>query len=244
MLKRSIRRFLHRVGTLLHPTDTGDAAKKPHPQRPAEKGATQKPADAGHSRHKDSAHPPRQTPAQVTGRTQPPAKKRRPHPEKPQEEKPVREKSRPPESPGAPPEEVAAFEELDLEKPILRALRDDLEFDQCTPIQGRALPWTLKQRDLAGQAQTGTGKTAAFLITIMQNYLRNGSADDSGKPLALILAPTRELALQIHSDAQDIGKYCNMRMTAVYGGMDYKKQRDKLQSGTDLLTATPGRLLD
>lgn len=138
------------------------------------------------------------------------------------------------------------FQDLDLPVEILHAVAD-LQFLYCTPIQAAILPHTLKGRDAFGQAQTGTGKTAAFLITIFSHLLRQPETQPrkSGAPRALILAPTRELCVQIYKDALALGRYTPFRAIAVYGGMEYEKQRQILRnSRTDLIAATPGRLLD
>ncbi|MGA9120617.1 MAG: DEAD/DEAH box helicase [Bacteroidota bacterium] len=123
-----------------------------------------------------------------------------------------------------------------------------LDFRYCTPVQAEILPSTLGGLDATGRAQTGTGKTAAFLITILTHILRNHPEENRkpGTPRALILAPTRELVLQIEKDALSFSQYCpNIRTLAVYGGIDYQKQRRQLEQGpVDIVVATPGRLLD
>ena len=118
----------------------------------------------------------------------------------------------------------------------------DAGFTECTPIQAMTLPLSLAGKDVAGQGQTGTGKTAAFLITLFDRLLRldNGG----GQPRALILAPTRELAVQIEHDARLLGRHCGFSIQAVYGGVDYDKQRDGLRAGVDIVIGTPGRLID
>jgi ATP-dependent RNA helicase RhlB len=139
-----------------------------------------------------------------------------------------------------------AFADFALPSGLLRAI-EELGFKQCTPIQSQTFPYSLADYDVTGQAQTGTGKTAAFLITILtQQYeFPLERPNPVGTPRALILAPTRELALQIEADAQDLTKYLDTRTIAVIGGIDYTKQQDRLRStNTDLLVATPGRLLD
>ena len=116
----------------------------------------------------------------------------------------------------------------------------------CTPIQAETLPVALAGRDVAGQAQTGTGKTAAFLVAVF-NYLLTHEADEHRKvnqPRALILAPTRELAIQIHSDAKAIGKHTGLKLCLAYGGTGYDQQRDDITAGVDVLIGTPGRLID
>jgi ATP-dependent RNA helicase RhlB len=138
------------------------------------------------------------------------------------------------------------FEEFVLPEPLLRAITD-LGFEFCTPIQSGVLPYSLADYDVTGQAQTGTGKTAAFLITILTRLWENPDQTQRprGTPRALCLAPTRELALQIESDARDLSKYMNIGLHCVVGGMDFQKQLDKINAGPlDLLIATPGRLLD
>jgi ATP-dependent RNA helicase RhlB len=137
------------------------------------------------------------------------------------------------------------FASLDLEPSILRGI-EDAGFEYCTPIQAQSLPALLAGRDVEGQAQTGTGKTAAFLVGIMNVLLREprlpGSAD--GQPRAIVLAPTRELAVQIHRDAEQIGLHTGLRFGVVFGGTGYESQRQMLRDGLDVLIGTPGRLID
>jgi ATP-dependent RNA helicase RhlB len=119
-------------------------------------------------------------------------------------------------------------------------------FVSCTPIQARSLPLALAGRDVAGQAQTGTGKTAAFLVALYQTLLtRPAAAGRSATSIrALIVAPTRELAVQIQRDALTLGAYTGLRQAVVFGGIDYEKQRAQLREGCDVLIGTPGRLID
>ncbi len=138
------------------------------------------------------------------------------------------------------------FHDLGLDPALMRAIHD-CGFAYCTPIQAAVLPATLAGRDAVGQAQTGTGKTAAFLLAILARFL--GSAGDgarsTGEPRALILAPTRELVVQIGRDAEALARYVPARIMAVYGGIDYQKQLAAVErERIDLLVATPGRLLD
>ena len=142
--------------------------------------------------------------------------------------------------------EPVRFQELALPQPLVAAV-DELGFEFCTPIQGRSLPFSLSDYDVTGQAQTGTGKTAAFLITLFTRFWENPLQTEqaSGTPRALVLAPTRELAMQIEGDAQGLSKHMGMRTVCVVGGMDYGKQREELEEGpVDVLVATPGRLID
>ncbi|MEO6325974.1 MAG: DEAD/DEAH box helicase, partial [Thermoanaerobaculia bacterium] len=118
-------------------------------------------------------------------------------------------------------------------------------FTRATPIQAATIPLLLKGHDVAAQAQTGTGKTAAYLISILTKLAKKPRAGKkSGAPRALIVAPTRELAVQIQEDARALGHFLKPRIVTVFGGIDYGKQRDQLRAGCDLLIGTPGRLLD
>jgi ATP-dependent RNA helicase RhlB len=137
------------------------------------------------------------------------------------------------------------FAELDLPEPLLEGVRA-AGFETCTPIQAWALPRALEGHDVAGQAQTGTGKTAAFLLATFTHLLKHPArpAGDRPAPRAVMLAPTRELAVQIHADALVLGGATDFRMAVVYGGADYEKQRKILEQGVDVLIGTPGRLID
>jgi len=117
-------------------------------------------------------------------------------------------------------------------------------FVRATPIQAATLPLLLAGQDVAAQAQTGTGKTAAYLLAIFTRFVRAKRHKASGNPRALIVAPTRELAVQIQEDARALGHFVKMRIVTVFGGVDYGRQRDQLRAGCDLLIGTPGRLLD
>jgi ATP-dependent RNA helicase RhlB len=137
------------------------------------------------------------------------------------------------------------FDSFELYPDLLAGL-EAAGFTRCTPIQALTLPLALSGRDVAGQAQTGTGKTLAFLVTVMNRLLsRPALADRKPEdPRALILAPTRELAIQIHKDAVKFGSDLGLKFALVYGGVDYDKQRSILQAGADVIIATPGRLID
>jgi ATP-dependent RNA helicase RhlB len=134
---------------------------------------------------------------------------------------------------------------LDLPDEVRRGIAD-AGFTRCTPIQASTLPLALAGRDVAGQAQTGTGKTAAFLIATFTRLLKNPLPPRTGItcPRALVVAPTRELVIQIREEADLLGKHCGFVMHAVYGGVDYAKQLDRLKLGVDILVGTPGRLID
>jgi len=141
---------------------------------------------------------------------------------------------------------LTRFHDFDLSLALMHAI-SDLGFRYCTPIQAEILPATLAGRDATGRAQTGTGKTAAFLITAITRLLSKPLAADRdpGVPRILILAPTRELVLQISAEAGELARYCGLNVISVFGGMDYTKQRRRLAAGpVDIIVATPGRLLD
>lgn len=138
------------------------------------------------------------------------------------------------------------FHDFSIEPHLMKGLAD-VEFKYCTPIQAEVLEHTLEGKDATGRAQTGTGKTAAFLLTIFNRLLADTKTTKrkTGTPQALIIAPTRELVLQIVSDSFQLGKHTGLNTVAVYGGMDYEKQQKELtQNIVDIVVATPGRLLD
>jgi ATP-dependent RNA helicase RhlB len=137
------------------------------------------------------------------------------------------------------------FDSFDLH-PLLISGVHAAGFTRCTPIQALTLPFALQGRDIAGQAQTGTGKTAAFLVATMQRLLTKPALPERGPtdPRAVIVAPTRELAIQIEKDFQAIGRNTGLKSALIYGGVDYDKQRDLLRSGVDIIIATPGRMID
>lgn len=137
------------------------------------------------------------------------------------------------------------FSTLDLPTELLQGL-EEAGFFRCTPIQEQALPLALKGQDVAGQAQTGTGKTAAFLLAAMTRLLRNpaSASRKPNQPRALMLAPTRELAIQIHKDAVQLGKHSSLKLALAYGGTGYDTQRKSIEDGCDILIGTPGRIID
>jgi len=137
------------------------------------------------------------------------------------------------------------FASLGLREELMQGIRA-AGFVSCTPIQAQALPLALAGRDVAGQAQTGTGKTAAFLVALYQTLLTRPPAPHRSPTSirALIVAPTRELAVQIQRDALHLGAHTGLRHALVFGGIDYEKQRAQLREGCDVLIGTPGRLID
>ncbi len=178
--------------------------------------------------------------------------------EKPSQKRPEKAPQRQPEKPlekkstweGSqfvvlPAEGQKRFHDFDLPPEVMHAIYD-LGFQYCTPIQAGILPNALEGLDSAGRAQTGTGKTAAFLIAIITRFLNNPLKEPVRKsPRALILAPTRELAIQIKKDADGLTKYTDLNVITVLGGVEYKEQRELLAGPkVDIVVATPGRLLD
>ncbi|MEL6868163.1 MAG: DEAD/DEAH box helicase [Pseudomonadota bacterium] len=136
------------------------------------------------------------------------------------------------------------FASLELDESIQKGIRET-GFTHATPIQAQTLPIALTGADVAGQAQTGTGKTAAFLIAMYQYLLTRPLEDrQPGGIRALILAPTRELAVQIADDAHQLGKHSGLKIGVAYGGTDYDKQRQAIEAGIDILIGTPGRIID
>jgi len=134
------------------------------------------------------------------------------------------------------------FTELDLRPEILQGI-EKVGFTELTPVQEESIPLALTGRDVAAQAQTGTGKTAAFLISLFSRLLADPKETGSD-PRALVLAPTRELVVQICADAEGLGAFCPFKVQPIFGGVDYEKQRTALRSGVDIIVATPGRLID
>ena len=137
------------------------------------------------------------------------------------------------------------FASLGLRNEVMAGI-NQAGFVNCTPIQAQTLPIALAGRDVAGQAQTGTGKTAAFLIALYQALLTRPAGPNRAPTSvrALIVAPTRELAVQIHHDALTLGAHTGLRHSVVFGGIDYEKQRQEVSSGCEVLIGTPGRLID
>ncbi len=137
------------------------------------------------------------------------------------------------------------FNTFDLPERVMQGI-EKAGFTYCTPIQAKTLPLALAGRDVAGQAQTGTGKTAAFLVAAFTHLLRNPAGADRrpNQVRCLILAPTRELAIQIHKDAVQLGEFTGLTLGLAYGGTDYERQRKTLSEGVDILIGTPGRIID
>jgi ATP-dependent RNA helicase RhlB len=134
------------------------------------------------------------------------------------------------------------FDGFELPLEVMAGLKD-AGFEHCTPIQAQALPVLLQGRDVAGQAQTGTGKTAAFLVTVISRLLAVPNRK-TGLPQALIMAPTRELSRQIHEEAQVLSRHTDITLLEVVGGIDYREQAESLKKGVDIVIGTPGRIID
>ncbi len=163
-----------------------------------------------------------------------------------------------PDKPKAPkPEHPAALKEVApaegklrfLDLPLHEEVQYGIQhagFEYCTPIQAMSLPALLENRDLAGKAQTGTGKTAAFLLATFTRLLNHPAEGErkAGQPRCLVLAPTRELAMQIHKDAEELGVFTGLNSVVVFGGMDHEKQRRSLTQPVDVVIGTPGRIID
>jgi ATP-dependent RNA helicase RhlB len=141
--------------------------------------------------------------------------------------------------------QLVEIDKLNIPEPLLQSMRES-GFSHCTPIQAETLPYSLAGEDVAGQAQTGTGKTVAFLIATFAKLLREPEPPGRKKnqPRAIIIAPTRELAIQIHSDAEILGKYTDLTLGLAFGGTGYEQQRNHLAQGVDILIGTPGRVID
>jgi len=148
--------------------------------------------------------------------------------------------------PVEPAEGQTRFHDLGLQEELMHGIAD-LGFKYCSPIQATVLPHTLQGHDAIGKAQTGTGKTAAFLVTIFNDLLVNPIESERfvGEPRALVIAPTRELVMQIAADAEELARHTGLRVVTLIGGMDYQKQLNRLSgAAVDLVVATPGRLID
>ena len=142
--------------------------------------------------------------------------------------------------------DAPAYASFDLEPRIMQGITD-AGFTHCTAIQAQTLPSALAGRDVAGQAQTGTGKTAAFLVAMFQSLLTRlprGENRAAASIRGIVIAPTRELAVQIHNDAQVLGRHTGLKLACVFGGVDYEKQRRQFEDGADILIGTPGRIID
>jgi ATP-dependent RNA helicase RhlB len=248
--------FIEKVGKLFKKQETykpsqskkntAEKAGTPQPQEPTPQEAKPQGDQPRKRRPQGQKRPPR-GPRPPKNEQAPRPPKKEPRPPRPAA-KPKAEKPAEPWDPASfqvePEEGKTRFHDLDLPQEIMHAIAD-LNFKFCTPIQAEILPLTMAGKDMAGKAQTGTGKTAAFLLGIFTEFLRKPAGQPKpGCPRALILAPTRELAMQIRDDAVKLGKYTPFKTVAVYGGIDYDKQRRLFDEPVDIVVATPGRLID
>jgi ATP-dependent RNA helicase RhlB len=179
-------------------------------------------------------------PKQQQAQEQPKQPKQQPAQKRPRQIPPMPVFVPPPEEPGK-----MRFCDLELSQEVLAAVQV-LGFLYCTEIQKLCLPYALAGRDLAAKAQTGTGKTAAFLSTLITRFRRHPIEGERkhGAPRALVLAPTRELAIQIHDDAEALARFTDLNCVVIFGGMDHEKQRRELDAPIDILVGTPGRIID
>jgi len=220
-------------------TQNKPKAVKKRDDSPAEVKAEKPVADEKPIKAKPDQNP-KQKPAQKKRRPKPAQQRREPTPAPKQKEWQLAEFQV---------EQVEGktrFHDLNLPVEIMHAVAD-LKFEYCTPIQAAILPIVTEGKDACGKAQTGTGKTAAFLIASFTRFLREPLGDDrrKGTPRALILAPTRELATQIGKEANALGKHCSINTVVLYGGIKPERQIEQLKkAAVDLIVATPGRLLD
>ncbi len=244
------------------PEDARRFDKGPRPERGQRPGNDQRPRPAQNPEDRQRrGGRPGTGGAQESDRAQRPQREQRPESRQRQEHRPRSDSGRTAEKPKENPIQDAAwdvsqyvvppvpeknrFHDFDIRPEVMHAIYD-LGFQYCTPIQAGILPKALEGLDSAGRAQTGTGKTAAFLIAIITRLLNSPLKEPQRKsPRALILAPTRELAMQIKKDADAFLKYTNLKVLAVLGGMEYREQKEVLAEGeVDIVVATPGRLLD
>ncbi len=249
-LKKALKSLLgvderHKVIVKIEPKSEKSEEKKKK-NRPAKDSSPRREREKSKEKPKNSA----------ARAASPEKSKRERSPKRNRAERPAQVET--PETPKSPrPERPAALKEVPAAEGKVRfldlPLHEDVQygvqhagFEYCTPIQAMALPALLENRDLAGKAQTGTGKTAAFLLAIFTRFLNQPLTGErkAGQPRALILAPTRELAMQIHKDAENLGVFTGLNNVVVFGGMDHEKQRRSLGKTVDLLIGTPGRVID
>ena len=231
----SIKSFFSKTGDVQ--PDSSSSPSKP-PNRTPEQNQSDQKRDNAQRRGT-------QTPESQKKTGQKREQERSPNHQKNRSKNRVQQKSWSLESFQVPPQEdKTRFHDFDLPLGVMHAIAD-LGFQYCTPIQGKLLEHTLCGKDATAKAQTGTGKSASFIITLLSAFIRNPKKLKRGNPRALILAPTRELVHQIEKDFVALGKYSPINIAAVYGGTGYHKQQQQLtESQVDVIVATPGRLID
>ncbi|NOX32750.1 MAG: DEAD/DEAH box helicase [Deltaproteobacteria bacterium] len=174
-----------------------------------------------------------------------------PPPSRPKSETPIKRRAKPKKKKWSvnnfkvePKQGETRFHDFDLPLSVMHAI-SDLKFEFCTPVQAKLLPHTLEGKDATAKAQTGTGKSASFIITILTAFIKKSFKNKNGMPRALILAPTRELVYQIEKDFKALSRYANLRIISIFGGTGYNKQQTMLkEKAVDIIVATPGRLID
>jgi len=266
-LKKMLKSLLgtdehHKVIVKIEPAEKPEEKKKPRPPkeqpRRREEGRGREKSRSGEERREgrprreergESGERPRRERSarpERSGRSERFERSERPV----QVETPDQPKAAKPEHPAAlkevpPAEGKVRFLDLPLHEEVQYGVQN-AGFEYCTPIQALALPALLENRDLAGKAQTGTGKTAAFLLATFTRFLNQPIEGERkpGQPRCLVLAPTRELAMQIHKDAESLGVFTGLNNVVVFGGMDHEKQRRSLTRVVDLVIGTPGRIID
>jgi ATP-dependent RNA helicase RhlB len=238
--------FKKLIGSGADKPEKNEATSKPSSDKPA---AKKHPRDRNNQNNRGNRNSRDQRPGPKTEQQAPHAPKPARHSSEPRPKKAVKVDHGPWDISQFEVEEIegkSRFHDFDFELPIMRAIAD-LGFKYCSPIQAQSLPYALQGKDVVGKAQTGTGKTAAFLTVIIDDLLKNPIAEKryAGEARALIIAPTRELVIQIAEDAKSLCKYTDLKIHTLVGGMDYVKQQRHLHNDlVDILVATPGRLLD
>jgi ATP-dependent RNA helicase RhlB len=246
LIVRFISKLLGKNESTTHAPDTDHAKNTDHAKSKDYTKNRDHAKKKNHTPQKSSQSLTQELPEQAKSKSKSPAKRPAAH-------KKVAEKEKVDRTPWDPAlfkvEEIEGktrFHDFDLSPDLMHAVAD-LGFEYCSPIQAQSLPYALQGRDVVGKAQTGTGKTAAFLTAIIDYLLNTPLAEKAyaGEARALIIAPTRELVMQIAEDAKLLCKYTDLKIHTLVGGMDYAKQQRHLHNAlVDILVATPGRLLD
>jgi len=183
------------------------------------------------------------TPATQRPKKQAPKTDRQQHKKRPSKPRPAKKRWSLDDFQVEPKEGETRFHDIDLPHGVMHAIAD-LKFQYCTPIQAQLFEHTLEGKDATAKAQTGTGKSASFIITILNTFLKKRFKNKKGTPRALIIAPTRELVHQIEKDFKALARYTNIRIVSVFGGTGYHQQQNDLRQPVDVIVATPGRLID
>ena len=245
--QNSVRKHDRKRRRQRHPSDTAyirkaDSRQASSAAPAAEKQQPRAKQDKPQARQKPQAGQPKQAQPKQPKNQQKSQPKEQPQAQvkQPKQIPPMPTFVPPPEEPGK-----MRFCDLELSQKVLAAVQV-LGFLYCTEIQKLCMPFALAGRDLAAKAQTGTGKTAAFLSSLITRFCRHPLEGErkNGAPRALVLAPTRELAIQIHDDAEALARFTSLNCVVIFGGMDHEKQRRELNAPIDILVGTPGRIID